>query len=233
MNNLPPPARYKRPPSREEENAQILLAQRGNEDLYVLIHSRYRLFLLKTARRYCGKFLHSPLGEDLMAVANLAFHEAIKSYDPSRGTRFVTLLWIKARRHLLDEVRKHMQGRSLDTSVVTTDILDSPGCSAGIYDGRFGATPATPGGLPTGGIHPDAKFTAPEIPGDNLEASDLTERLEVLLAKMSPHEREVIKSRFWKRLTMQQMGFLTGKSRTGARAVVLSILNDLEELLHE
>ncbi len=237
MKKTPQPAKYERftdTPTREEENALIAKAQAGDVDAYALLLGRYQLYLAKTARKYCGRFVDSSIGEDLLAVAALAFHEALREYDDSRGTRFVTLLWIKARRHLLDEVRHHLEGRDPSLGSLPVTVLDNPSATPDLYSFRYGGI-AQDGISDTDvvRIHPDAKLSVPEIPGDKLEVSDMVDRVEAAFDALPDEQKKILRARFWSELTMEEVGVLTGTSRTGARSVIIGILGKLEkELAH-
>ncbi|MEM6959024.1 MAG: sigma-70 family RNA polymerase sigma factor, partial [Myxococcota bacterium] len=81
--------------SREEEHRVAVAAQNGDQaaaDQLVRANLRYVVAVALQYRRYA-----IPLG-DLLAEGNVGLVTAVKKFDPSRGTRFVTYAgyWIRA-----------------------------------------------------------------------------------------------------------------------------------------
>lgn len=63
----------------------------------------YRPFILKTASRYCGRFIHEEDEEG--SVALLAFNEAIDSFRPGQGAGFLSFARLVIERRLHDHFR--------------------------------------------------------------------------------------------------------------------------------
>jgi RNA polymerase sigma factor (sigma-70 family) len=216
------PRRFE-PISRAAENRLVRKAQQGDEDAGVQLWERYRLFLIKQIHRYCGKFALSDLGPDLESVALVGFQEAVRDYSPRRKARFVTLVWLRVRRRLLEELKQHMGGRDLDEATsVPLKVLDDVHCGTDLYDGKFGGAPTThPDHF---GMHPNAGAVAPPVPDAVLMDKDLMLTAMRNMDALSDEDRDVLIARFWDGLTMEDLRTRTGHSRMRIRELLQAIL---------
>ncbi len=84
-------------------NARALLARTDADAMNDLI-SDYRPFILASASRVCNRPI-DPDNDDEFSTAMLAFYEAVRSYDPSRGA-FLSFARSVIRTRLIDGFRK-------------------------------------------------------------------------------------------------------------------------------
>jgi len=93
---LPYPARAKYPPlTKEEEDAVIVRAVRGEAQAMAEMNARYRGLIVAQAH---ASYLRNPaLAADAESIAVLAFIEALHDYDPKHGAPFAG--FVKGRVH--------------------------------------------------------------------------------------------------------------------------------------
>lgn len=93
--------RFATPLGRTEETKLIRRARKGDEEAVKLLHSRFQLFLIRTCGKLARGWMAGDDADDIMAEANLGLMEAIRSFTPRKGARFVTWLYIVVRRFVL------------------------------------------------------------------------------------------------------------------------------------
>jgi len=99
-------------PEGDTPEAMVASIQQGNEELRNELIQRYRPFILKTASRFCKRYI-DPARDDEFSVALLAFDEAINGYSAQSGGRFLTFASQVITRRLIDYARKEERHASL------------------------------------------------------------------------------------------------------------------------
>lgn len=90
-------------------HAQVAAAKAGDADASTYIFRAMEPVLGKLARKYCGEY-HT---DDGVATGQMAVWEAVLSFDPERGTQFITHAFYMARVALMDFVSQNNPGPSV------------------------------------------------------------------------------------------------------------------------
>ena len=103
MNNL----------SKTDEDKLIAQAAEGNEKATAILYHHYEGLLIKESReRYLAAM---NLSDEAPGIARLAFYEAIKSYDATRGIHFAAYLQRQVRGTLYTEFKRQRRYLSRTT----------------------------------------------------------------------------------------------------------------------
>lgn len=85
---------------------------------------RFMPLILRAASRVSGRYIR-PGQDDEVSIGMIAFNEAINSYDPAKGSSFLTFAEVVIRRRLIDHYRKE-SGR-LEVPLTALDEEDDEG----------------------------------------------------------------------------------------------------------
>ncbi|MFD1953537.1 RNA polymerase sigma factor SigI [Paenibacillus thailandensis] len=96
------------PAKDDSPEQQVLCIAQGDEQLREHFIYSYKPFILKTASRFCKKYVN-PEKDDEFSIALMAFNEAINQYSPSAGKSFLGFAETVIRRRLIDYVRKEQR----------------------------------------------------------------------------------------------------------------------------
>lgn len=103
------------------------LIQAGRDDLTATLWEQVERFIAQQANRWCYAWQGrgGATFDDLCQVGFLAMVEAVRTYDPERGTRFITWLGVCLRTPFLDAVGYRTERQRRDPLEASTS-LDAP-----------------------------------------------------------------------------------------------------------
>lgn len=179
------------------------------------------------ARRFVWALSEGLDFEDLMQAGRLGCIKARKKFDPSRGCSYATYAknWIHA------YIRREVNDRGRTIRVPSHQWAASSRGEAKMPPKALRADApicVRDGGAPwlstfaSGGPLPDAA----------LEESERRERLQKALARLTPRERAIIRGRYWKDLSLGEIGAtipLEFKNHAQSRSMSRERVRQLEE----
>ena len=93
--------RFAHPLSRAEESRTVRAARAGDAEAYALLYDRFQLVQIRSCRKLARGWMDGDDADDIQSEATLALAEAIQSFKPRKGARFVTWLYFVTRRRVL------------------------------------------------------------------------------------------------------------------------------------
>ncbi|MBR5926145.1 MAG: RNA polymerase subunit sigma [Firmicutes bacterium] len=111
-----------------EDSKERIIEAKQNEEAFAQLAEEYRSWILKTASNVTNRYITD--SDDEWSIALSAFHEAVQSYDESKGS-FSALAAVVIKRRILDWLRTEAR-HSDETSV-----------SPAAFDGGLGEEEAT------------------------------------------------------------------------------------------
>lgn len=108
-------SRRKDPPVGPALEARVAAAKAGDDAAREGLLVDYRPLVLRVASRVCGRYLR-PEVDDEVAVAMIAFNEAVDRYETGSRASFVTFAEMVVRRRLIDHFRRSHSGREIPMS---------------------------------------------------------------------------------------------------------------------
>jgi len=160
-------------------------------------------------RRFIGGCIER---DDLFQAGWLGLHHAAEKFEPERGLKFSTYAtwWIRnaIQRCVMNQRRTvrvpvHAQEsarRSGERLPLDALSLDAPFDSADAGSGAWVDL-----------------IRAEGDPGDDAERNDLSQRIEVAVDALDDREQRIIKGRFWRECTLNEIGADMGVSRERVR----------------
>lgn len=191
------------------------LIQSGRDDLISILWAQVERFIAQQANRW-NQAWNGRGGvtfEDLYQTGFLAMMNAVQSYDPGKGVKFITWLGICLKAPFLDAVRYRTPRQQKDP-IETAVGLDTP-----IEDGED---------ITIGDMIAD--------PTDHIADADrrlyleqLHEAIENALDKLPPAESAVIRARFYGGLTREKTGSAIGTTADQVKRMEAHAMNTLRK----
>ncbi|MBC7765980.1 MAG: RNA polymerase sigma-I factor [Hyphomonadaceae bacterium] len=98
-------------------NDEILHIRQDSNELEAFIQA-YKPFITKCVKRYTGKYVNWE-NDDECSIAMIAFHDAIKSYEPDKG-EFLAYAGLIIRSRLVDFSRREKKHQQNISSIITS-----------------------------------------------------------------------------------------------------------------
>jgi len=95
---------------------KVTSAQEGNEEVLNHLLEKYQPFIAKCVSNVCKRYINREK-DDEFSIGLSAFHNAIKSFCPKRGSSFLSFANLVISRRVIDYIRtkqKHVESVSLD-----------------------------------------------------------------------------------------------------------------------
>jgi RNA polymerase sigma factor (sigma-70 family) len=200
-------------PSSREELELIAAVKAGDNDAFTKLLDSHKGLVAKYAWWERAKNLQADL-EDLMQAGRLGIYHAARLFDEARGNKFCTLavFWVRC---YIQRESNHQ--RLIRTPTSYRYYLDDVRRAQNIkHVGRFTDKPHDADDDSTTMILESSVRTDEDVE-DRERLAEIKSKMRELIARLPQRERIVIKGRFFRHLTLEEVGGLLGITKERAR----------------